>query len=152
MLPFKSSAGYATEERLVQNLKYAFLLLSGASGRKLGKKMIDEQEIVMALADIMAVAYVAESTLLRLQKVEATSAADPKKLAIMKAMTQLTIYEGLKQVRTLGHDIVMNYATGGHRRMVLRGLRLLTPRYDVNPKALRRQISTYIVAEGKYPF
>jgi len=70
MLPFRSKNGWDEEERILKNIKHCFLFISGYAGNKLKEKMVDEQEIVTNLADILAEAYIAESVLLKVQKLE----------------------------------------------------------------------------------
>lgn len=151
LLPFRPHAGDRAEERLVQNFKTAFLLISGAAGRKLGKKMVEEQEIVMQLSDILAEAYLTESALLRVRKLRRKPDHPAEILAIQEKMLQVWLYEARQRVRKAGTNAIMSYATGQHRRLMLWMLRLLTPRFDVNPKALRRDISRFLVArDGKW--
>src|SRR5690606_17283507 len=59
---------FAAEKKVLQNLKKAGLMVAGAAVQKLMQTLKDEQEILMNLADMMIEGYVAESTLLRTEK------------------------------------------------------------------------------------
>jgi hypothetical protein len=150
-LPFKSNDGFAEETRIVENIKAAFLLISGAAGNKLREKMIDEQEIVMNLADILAEAYIAESLLLRVQKIQAKN-QDSALIKITQQMLQLYLYESISKVKKYGQDAIMAYANGAEKTMMLWLLKQLTKPYHVNAKELRRALAQYAIEKNGYPF
>lgn len=152
LLPFKSTSGFSEETRIVENIKAAFLLISGAAGNKLREKMVDEQEIVMNLADILAEAYIGESLLLRVQKLNEKQGYDKEALAVQKNLLQLFLYESLAKVRKAGQDAIAAYATGFEKSTMNYLLKLLTPAYNVNSKELRRSIANYAVKKNGYPF
>jgi len=151
-MPVRINSGpFAREEEIVNNLKNLFVVISAMAGRKLKLKLIDEQEIIMNLADILAEAYISESTLLRVQKLSAVKDTDQQKLAVKKAMLQLYLYEALAKVRRAGLDAINSYATGAERFLMRRVLGVLTSSYDVNPKELRRQIARAAIQANGYP-
>ncbi len=152
LLPFKSNGELAAERRIVQNLKYCFLLISGTAGRKLGKKLVDEQEIVLNFSDILAEAYIGESVLLKYEKLRTKKDVDTEKLAIQKKIVQLYLYEALDIARKASNDAIAAYASGGERRRMRYLVGLLLKPYDVNPKALRRTITDYCAKNGGYCF
>lgn len=152
MLPFKSKSGLEEEKRIVKNLKAAFLLISGAAGNKLKKKMIDEQEIVMNLADILAEAYIADSLLMRIQKLSEKSNHDKEAFEVQKKLLKLHLYEALTKVRKAGLDAIASYTEGFEKNTMNYFLKVLTPKYDVNPKELRRAVADYSIKKNDYPF
>lgn len=152
LLPFKSTGGFAEERRIVQNIKAAFLLISGAAGNKLREKMVDEQEIVMNLADILAEGYIAESVLLRVMKLSEKKGHPAEELNVQRQLLQLYLYESLDKVRKAGRDAIAAYATGIEKSVMNTLLKLLTPAYNVNSKELRRAVAGYAVKKNAYPF
>ncbi len=152
LLPFKSKNGFDQERRIVQNIKAAFLLISGAAGNKLREKMVDEQEIVMNLADILAEAYIAESILLRVMKLTEKKGHSAEELQIQRQLLQLYLYESLDKVRKAGRDAIAAYANGIEKGTMNYLLKLLTPQYDVNSKELRRAVAGYSIKKNGYPF
>ncbi len=60
---------FAKEKKAILNLKKAGLMISGAAVQKLMTNLKDEQEVLMSLADMLIEGYVAESTLLRVEKI-----------------------------------------------------------------------------------
>lgn len=149
--PFSAKGYMAKEAEIVENLKKLFLLVSAAAGRKLKTKLIDEQEIVMNLADILGQAYVAESALLRVRKLQAQG-EDKETLALKKAAVQLYIYEALAIARKAAEDAIASYAKGAEKFVIQRLADTLTMTYDVNPKDLRRQVAQAAIDKGAYPF
>ena len=141
--------GMAGAERIVRAIKDVFLLISGDSGKRLGKKMVDEQEIVMNLADILADAFVCESVMLKVKKLQTTS-TDKKKLEVQTKMMEVYLYEALERTRKNAMDALSSYPT--NKKMNAYIVRKLLGSDDVNPKALRRDICEYLKAQKGYAF
>lgn len=146
-----TKSGASEEARIVQALKDVFLFISGTAGKKLGKAMVDEQEIVMNLADILADAFICDSAVLKVRKLESMN-GDKEKLAIQRAMMQVYLYESLERVRKASKDAIASFSEGGERKRYSFIVRKLLKSYNINPKELRRDISKYMVKEGKYTF
>lgn len=150
-VPRPSSPLTKEEARIVQALKDVFMFLSGAAGKKLGKAMVDEQEIVMNLADILADAYVCDSAYLKVRKLE-TMGTDPAKLDIQRKMLQVYLYESLERTRKNALDLITAYTTGFERSMMRFLVGRIIKSYSINPKQLRRDITGYMRKEGGYVF
>ena len=72
---------YFAEKRFyVRNFKKVALLLMGVMSDKFDKDFLGEQEILMNISDIIMMVYGAESTLLRVEKLESIKGADAVKL------------------------------------------------------------------------
>ena len=146
-----TKSGASEEARIVQALKDVFLYISSTAGKKLGKAMVDEQEIVMNLADILADAFVCDSAVLKLRKLEALG-GDKEKLAVQRAMVQVYLYESLERVRKAAKDAISSFASDSEKTKTNFIVRKLIKGYNINPKELRRDIAKYMVKEGKYTF
>lgn len=149
-LPFKSNDGWKQEERIVKNLKVLFMTLSGKAGQKLKEKMVDEQEIVMNFADILAEAYIAESTLLKVQKLEKQGIYKGKDLEVRKKALQVYLYEALDIARKAADESINAFASGSEKKNLKRVTKILTRPYDINTKQFRRDIAEYIYEKGTY--
>jgi alkylation response protein AidB-like acyl-CoA dehydrogenase len=145
-------SGKEEEARIVQALKDVFMFISGAAGKKLGKGMVDEQEIVMNLADILADAFICDSAILKVRKLEMEHATDKEKLAIQHKMLQVYLYEAVERTRKSALDAIMAYTTGLEQTTAKFIVGRLLKSYDVNPKQLRRDITRYMAKEGGYVF
>ncbi len=150
MLPFKSNTGWKQEERIVKNIKTLFMMLSGKAGQKLKEKLVDEQEIVINFADILAEAYIAESVLLKVQKLEKNKLYQGEDFAVRKKILQVYLYESINICRKAAQDAIHAFATGREKNMLRRFTKTLLPMYDVNVKALRRDIAEYVYSKGGY--
>jgi len=148
MMPFSSDS----EADIIENIKSCFLLISGASGKKLGKKLVDEQEIVMNLADILAEGFLAEAAYLRVEKLKQNKMIDAKTLEAMEKTVQVYLYDALDKVRKAGHEIIDAYTEGFNQTTMRYLFGLLTKRYNINAKDLRRDIAEFAYANGGYPF
>lgn len=152
LLPFVSAQKGSPERQLVQGIKDAFLLISGSAARKLRKQMGEEQEIILHLSDILAEAYLTESVWLKIRKLEQMEGASREKLAIQRQMMQLYLYEARARVEKAATDAVNSFATGGEKRSLRLLLSRILPRYEYNPRSLRRNIADYVLEQGGYCF
>jgi hypothetical protein len=105
----------------------------------------------MNLADILADAFVCDSAVLKVRKLE-TMGGDKEKLEIQRAMMQVYLYESLERVRKTAKDAISSFASDGEKRKVNFIVRKLIKSYNINPKELRRDITKYMVKQGKYSF
>src|SRR5688572_25700832 len=62
------SGVFSKEKKALANLKRAGLMVAGSAVQKFMTKLSEEQEVLMNLADMLIEGYVAESTLLRVEK------------------------------------------------------------------------------------
>ena len=147
--PFNS--GFLAEEsEIVSNMKSVFMIITGAAGRKLKAKLVDEQEIVMNLADLLSYAYLCESALLRVQKLKEQN-HDKDALAIKIKMTQSFIYDALEHCRNAANEAIDSYANGVEKFTIRRVVDGLLKNYDINPKDTRRAIADAVYAANGYP-
>lgn len=142
----------AKEEEIVDNLKNLFMILTGAAGRKLKTKLVDEQEIVMNLADILAMAFMSESAVLRVKKLATLPNVDKKEVEMKTKATQLYLYEALDVVRKAAKNAIDSYANGVEKFAMHRLVDGLLRTYDINPKDTRRAIADYALQKNTYPF
>jgi alkylation response protein AidB-like acyl-CoA dehydrogenase len=143
---------FAKEEEIVGNLKNLFMILTGAAGRKLKTKLVDEQEIVMNLADILAMSFITESALLRIKKLSTMENIDKIDLDMKTKATQLYIYEALDVVRKASKNAIDSYSSGVEKFAMHRLVDGLLRTYDINPKDTRRTIADYALQKNTYPF
>ncbi|MEZ4929350.1 MAG: acyl-CoA dehydrogenase family protein [Chitinophagales bacterium] len=125
----------ANETKMIANLKAAFLLLSADAGKTLGKKLVDEQEIVMNLSRILAEGYLAEAMYMRYLKLKENKLVSQDKIEAIESMLKVYLYDALEIVRKAGNEIIDAYATGFSKSTNRYLLGLLTKRcYNINVK------------------
>nr|MBP6732808.1 acyl-CoA dehydrogenase family protein [Chitinophagales bacterium] len=147
------NGGYLSMEfEFINNLKSIFLIITGAAGNKLREKLVDEQEIVMNLADILAMAFISESAFLRVKKLSERPGINKVELDIKTKMAQLYLYDALDLVRKASNNAIDSYASGIEKSVLKRLMRRMLKTYDINPKDTRRAIADYMISKGGYTF
>ena len=140
---------FAKEKKVIQNFKKAILMTAGAAVQKLMMKLESEQEILMNIADMMIMTFVAESALLRAWKLSdqrgETGAAF--ELDIMRTF----LYDAADSINKSGKDAINSFADGDEQRMMLLGLKRFTKIDPLDSKTSRRRIADRLINDGRYP-
>lgn len=144
------SGVFAKEKKALSNLKKAGLMVAGAAAQKFMLKLSDEQEILMNLADILIEIYVAESTLLRVQKL--ISQRGEADTAIQKEMALIYLHFAIEKAAYSGKQAITSFAEGDELRLMLMGLKRFTKVEPYNLKEARRRIANFVIEKGEYPF
>ena len=144
------NALFAYEKKLIGNFKKAILLTAGAAVQKLMTTLSKEQEVIMNIANMVIEVYVAESTLLRVEKlVSMKSEADCEAhIAIARSY----INSACDKIWIEGKEALNSFGEGDELRMMLIGLKRYTKQEPFNAKASRQLIAQKIIAENKYCF
>ena len=132
-------------------LKKAFLMVAGSAVQKYGTELDKHQQLLMAASDMLIEIYMAESAILRTEKLVAKIGEDATKIQI--AMTRLYLYHATDIINSKGKEGIVSFAEGDEQRMMLMGLRRFT-KYDNMPNviALRDIIADKVIAENEYCF
>lgn len=144
------SRPFAAEKEVLKKLKKAVLMVAGKAAQTFGPKLNDEQEILMNLADMVIEIYVAESTLLRTEKLISQRGEEACKLQI--AMTQVYLYEAVQKVNNAGNEAVACFVSGDELKVMLMGMKRFTKMDPVNTKELRRTIADIMIEKGGFPY
>ncbi|MFK7935231.1 MAG: acyl-CoA dehydrogenase family protein [Saprospiraceae bacterium] len=150
--PFRSKSANQEQDRIVKGLKYSFLYISGMAGKKLKKKLIEEQEIILNLSTLLQEAYVSDTVWLKIKKLRKMPNVDKSKLVIQEQMVQLYLYEALEKSRKAALEAVASFSMSGEKRRHTRIVNWMLKRYDVNPKNLRRNIAKAVIELGYYDY
>ena len=142
---------FAEEKEMISKLKKAFLMVAGGAVQKYGPDLDAHQQLLMAAADILIEIYMAESTLLRTEKLAKKEGEQKVKEQI--AMAKLYLYKAVDVVTQKGKESVISFAEGDEQRMMLMGLRRFT-KYTNMPNiiGLREMITTKLVEKNEYCF
>jgi alkylation response protein AidB-like acyl-CoA dehydrogenase len=144
------TAVFAKEKRVLSNLKKAGLMVSGAAVQKFMMKLSDEQEVLMNLADMLIEGYVAESVLLRVEKL--IGIRGEQACAIQKDIAMIYLHEALEKASSAGKQAIYAFAEGDELRLMLLGLKRFTKIEPFNLKEARRRVANYALEKGEYPF
>jgi alkylation response protein AidB-like acyl-CoA dehydrogenase len=142
---------FAEEKELIVKLKKAVLMVAGSAVQKFGTELEQHQQLLMCAADMLIEIYMAESAILRTEKMAKAQGEEAVKEQI--AMSQLYLYHAVDIIFNKGKEGIVSFAEGDEQRMMLMGLRRFTKYVNMpNVIALRETIASRVIAENKYPF
>jgi alkylation response protein AidB-like acyl-CoA dehydrogenase len=141
---------FVKEKKVLANLKKAGLMVAGAAVQKFMMKLSDEQEILMNLADMLIEGYVAESALLRAEKL--IGSRGEKACEIQKELAMIYLHQAVEKIGAAGKEAINSFAEGDEQRMMLMGLKRFTKVEPYNLKVARRKVADYIIEKGEYGF
>jgi len=142
---------FAEEKEMIGKIKKAFLMVAGGAVQKYGADLEEHQQLLMAAADMLIEIYMAESTILRTEKMAKKNGEDKVKEQI--AMAKLYLYKAVDIINLKGKESIISFAEGDEQRMMLMGLRRFT-KYTTMPNivALREVITSKLVDKNEYCF
>jgi alkylation response protein AidB-like acyl-CoA dehydrogenase len=126
-------------------------MVAGGAVQKYGPDLDSHQQLLLAAADILIEIYMAESTVLRTEKLAKVQGEDKVKEQI--AMAKLYLYKAVDVVTQKGKESVISFAEGDEQRMMLMGLRRFTKYTNMpNIVGLREVITSKLVEKNEYCF
>jgi len=142
---------FAEEKQIIINLKKLFLMVSGAALQKYGEKIEEHQQLMLAASDILIQIYMAESAILRAEKLAKNKGEDKVKEQI--AMAKLNLFQAIDVIETRGKHSIISFTEGDEQRMMLMGLRRYIKYVNMpNIIELRNIIADKVTEENKYCF
>ena len=138
------------EMQVVQKFKKAVLMIAGSAAQKLMMELAKEQEILMCLADMAIWTYVAESTILRVQKMASLHGEEACKL--QTELARIYIWEAGEKMHTAGKEALLSFGEGDELRMMLIGLKRFTKVAPFNLKESRRAVAAAMIEKNEYCF
>ena len=141
---------FVYEKKLVGNFKKAILLTAGGAVQKLMTTLSKEQEVIMNISDMVIETYVAESVLLRVEKLVKMRGEEACKeqLNIMR----IYINSACDKIWISGKEALNSFGEGDELRMMMMGLKRFTKQEPFNSKVARQSIAQKLIAENKYCF
>ncbi|MCG9792431.1 acyl-CoA dehydrogenase family protein [Flavobacterium algicola] len=140
---------FSEEKEMVAKLKKVFLMVAGSAVQKYGPDLDSHQQLLMAASDILIEVYMAESTILRTEKLAKKEGQDKVKEQI--AMAQLYLYKAVDIITQKGKESIISFAEGDEQRMMLMGLKRFTKYTNMpNIVALRHTIASKLINENQY--
>ena len=154
-MPSKSNddGPWAAEQVAIQNFKKIMLLVAGAAVKYQMDGKIDlthEQEVVMHIADIGIDCFLAESILLRAQKLSTTSITYPKE--VVNGMTQLFIHDAQARIQKHASDALAAFATGDELLIMQKGVKRFSAYPAINTVRTRRAAADFMIRENGFTF
>ncbi|GAB6190484.1 acyl-CoA dehydrogenase family protein [Desulfocastanea catecholica] len=144
------SIPYVKEKALIKNLKTLFLILSGAGVQKFMDKLANEQEILMAAADIAIQIFALESTVLRAEKSYGKVSAEKQQL--LDAAVKIFAFEASENAGSAARKGAFFIEEGDTLTMILSGIRRFA-KYDATGLlAAKRTLAKAACEAEKYVF
>ncbi|MGI9537202.1 MAG: acyl-CoA dehydrogenase family protein [Desulfocapsaceae bacterium] len=121
------SLPFAAEKVLITNLKTLFLILAGTGVQKFMDKIADEQEILMAAADIAIQIFALESSVLRAEKV--LNSYSERRQELLRATVKIFAFRAAETAGSAARKGAFFIEEGDTLTMILSGVRRFT-KYD----------------------
>ncbi len=141
---------FDTAKQITENLKNATILVTKYAMDGLGKKIAQEQEVLFNLADMMMQSYVAESTALRVEKMQ--DMIETEKLDLFKDMLNVLQYESAHIIYKAGMDAIYSCVSEDEQGKILKALDNLTKVKPTNYKNARQRIANKLIEDNKFNF
>jgi alkylation response protein AidB-like acyl-CoA dehydrogenase len=146
----------AAEFDLLAAAKKVFLFAAGCATQRFAAKLGDEQEVMAALADIIAEIYVLESTVVRASKIVSAGSVSGSKNGAMNGpsisvtLARLYAARSFELVELAARRVIAASGEGDALRTQITILRRLTKHEPADTVALGREIAGYMVRAGRY--
>ncbi len=155
MPSFESLDGiYAEEKKALKDFKKIILMTAGAAVKMQMDGQLDikeEQEIVMNVADMLIDTFVAESLLLRVEKLGGM-ANKPQSQEIYEAMLKVYFTDASARLNKNATDALSSFAEGDLLKTFLMGVKRFSKYPPVNVKNARRQVAEVLIEANGYCF
>jgi butyryl-CoA dehydrogenase len=140
---------FGQEKALLRNVKDAFLVLAGAAAQRFGKKVKDEQETLIALADIAIQAFALESAVLRAEKIAASGNA--ARAALAESAAKAFAFRAGEEASSAARRAAFYVGEGNTLQMLLAGIRR-AGRYDAAGLLdAKRRLAAAALESERYP-
>ena len=137
-----------TSEKVIENYKHLFLILSKYAFDSFGMELENEQEIIMNLSDILTETYVAESVYLRVNKLKEQKGSNGT-IQQKENVLALQLYEANIKIVHCANTIVDSLPDTKNKTLRYY-IKLLTPQPHLNPTKIRRSIAENLVENKEY--
>ncbi|RXK48107.1 acyl-CoA dehydrogenase family protein [Aquirufa rosea] len=141
---------FGKEYKVIANLKKALLMAAGGALQKYTTAIEQEQEILMSLADMMIEIYVAESVLVRVDKLIQQHGEVTYEIA--KECALVYLHEAVDKIHQSGKEVITGFASGDELNVMLMGLKRFTKIDPKNLKEARRKIAAAAILKNGYIF
>jgi len=135
---------------VLRNIKNLSLLLIHGASAGFGKTMVTEQEVLNNLSDIIMDLYIAESMLLRVEKMKQIKGEEA--IHLYREITATFIYDAASRARKSAMDAINAFATPEESEKLLKASDKLTYVLPFNAKEARRKIAARLIEDNAYKF
>ena len=147
---FTPKGYFEDKSYFAENFKAVALMLMEVAVNKFDRKLVYEQEVLNSISDILMHAYVAESTMLRVQKLE--SIKTEEMFNLYKDMLDVYMFEAATDIYKHALTAIYSIDDEAMTEKLLKGAQVYTKVTGVNTKDARRRIADKLIDENKYCF
>jgi len=141
---------FSEKHHYVENFKKLTLLTIYAFSERFRKNLVNEQEIMMNVGDMMMQLYAAESTALRIEKMQ--NIYDDKHIEIYKDILDVFVYDAAARLNKFAKDAFSSIEEGEVLHNLLKATDVFTAVAPVNVKDARRNIAERLIYDNRYTF
>ncbi|MCX2741384.1 acyl-CoA dehydrogenase family protein [Pontibacter anaerobius] len=141
---------FSAEHKAIKNLKKAILMVAGTAVQKYMNSLAKEQEILMNIADMAIKTYVAESTLLRVEKLVGVKGEEA--VANQIDMVRVVVNDAVDTSFKAGKEAIASMAEGDEQRLLFMGLKRFTKKDLYNTKEARRRIAAALIEANEFVY
>ncbi|HJZ39829.1 MAG TPA: acyl-CoA dehydrogenase family protein [Bacteroidales bacterium] len=141
---------YEEKYRVIRNFKKSVLLLIHGASKKFEKNLVQEQEVLNCISDMISETYIAESLVLRVEKIEGLKGAGAA--GVYRDMADVYVYDAAEKIRKAALDSVYSFAASDVAPALEKAIDMLTKVAGVNVRDARRRIADKLIEENKYKF
>lgn len=121
------SIPFAAEKALLKGLKQAFLVVAGTAAQRFQGQIKDEQEVLLAVADVAINIFATESALLRAEKM--LPSLSPARKSAVTAAVKVFTFNAAEKTAGAARKAAFYIGEGDNLAMMLSGIRRFT-KYD----------------------
>lgn len=141
---------FAEKTTAIRNLKKTILMLIPAITSTFGRKIAEEGEVLMNLSDMLMQIYVAESTALRVKKLESRN--NDEELPLYRDILDVLMHDVAAIIYKAGLDAVVSFAPENEVDKLQQALFEHSKQKAVNVKDARRRIADKLIDDNIYNF
>jgi butyryl-CoA dehydrogenase len=137
------------ERASLTGMKRAFLALAGAGAHRFGDKLKEEQEALLALADVAIQAYAAESAVLRAERI--APRLSPARRAVLEAAASVATFRAAERAGSAARRAAHYLVEGAGLAPLLAGLGRAVPCQATGLLAATRRLAEATLEAERYP-
>jgi len=140
---------FSEEKEILEKLKKTFLMITGKAVEKLGMELEKHQEIILCVAEILIEIYMAESALLKAEKLALQTSENEAILQI--SMAKLNLFNAVEIINNKGKEAIISFTETDEQKMLLMGLKRFTKYINYpNIIGLKKQIAKASIEKNNY--
>ncbi|MFO8066510.1 MAG: acyl-CoA dehydrogenase family protein [Bacteroidales bacterium] len=134
--------------RYVKNMKKSVMLCIHSAIKVFGRKFMNQQEVINNISNMIMETYIAESLILRVQKLENIKG----KNSINRDIVDVFVYDAANKVAKNAKDAVFSMADEAESNKLVIAIETLAKTKGVNVMEARRRIADKIIEDNQYNF